>query len=217
MRNLVFVMMCVIFYSTSFAESIILEDFQSFSAGDVPSKGWRARNGVAKSLYRIESEGEDRFLKATYTNKSIQFFKEKEWNIASYPWITWSWRVHEFPRGSDERLGEKNDSAAGFYVVFPGPWFVPRVIKYVWSLNVPVGTVVRRDERFPTIVIRTGEKNKGQWVQEKRNLLEDYKKLFVEDVKNPKAIGFLTDGNSVNAKPMADYDNIIVSSNNMAK
>jgi len=218
MRNLFSVMVCVIPFFAYAAEPItILEDFQAFKAGDVPTKGWRTRDGSPKGLYSIEEESDNRFLRAKYTNKSIQIFREKGWKISAQPTLSWSWRVHEFPAGSDERVGEKNDSAAGVYVVFPGRFFVPRVIKYIWSHQVPVGTVIKRDDRFPMIVVRSGESSKGEWVSEKRNVLEDFKKLFGMAIQDPKAFGFLTDGNSVKAKPMADYDNITVSDEGKSK
>ncbi|MCB0308432.1 MAG: DUF3047 domain-containing protein [Bdellovibrionales bacterium] len=184
----------------------ILEDFEGFSKGDVPSKGWRTRDGSARGIYEIAEENGNKFLRATYTTKSVQYFKESGWNISAHPWLVWKWRVHDLPKGADERKGETNDSAAGVYVLFPGKWFIPRTIKYVWSTTVPVGTVIKRDDRFPVIVLRSGAEHKDKWVFEKRNVLEDYKELFDLKLANPKAIGFLTDANSVKGKASADYD-----------
>jgi hypothetical protein len=190
--------------SGGFADTILTE-FTSIPVGSVPQKGWETRGGKADGIYRIESEGDARFLRAVDKGQSVQIFRDVDWPIRKEPVLTWRWRVHEFPAGSDERQGETNDSAAALYVVFPRVWFIPEVIKYVWSRVVPKDTVLRRSSRFSLVVVRSGETPLDTWVEESRNVAEDFEKFFGRKAPEPLAIGFLTDANAVKKSASADY------------
>lgn len=207
-------LLTILFFSVpmaSAADSLILEDFSSYSEGKIPMSRWRARNGIPSEVYSIVDTGENKYMQAYDTGQSIQMFRKKGWDIDKYPYISWKWRVHTFPEKANE-LNGYNDSAGGVYVVFPKKWFVPKSIKYVWSTSVKEETVIRRHENFPIIVIRKGEEPLNQWVTEKRNVYKDYKKLFGSSPDDPVAFGFLTDANSVKTvkEAKADYDDIRV-------
>jgi hypothetical protein len=183
----------------------LLTEFSKLPVGSVPRKGWEARGGEAEGVYRIEAEGESRFLRAVDKGQSVQIFRDVNWPIRKEPVLKWRWRVHEFPAGSDERAGETNDSAAAIYVIFPRVWFVPEIIKYVWSRVVPKDTQLRRSARYTMIVIRSGETPLDTWVEESRNVAEDFEKIFGRKAPEPLAIGFLTDANAVKKSASADY------------
>ncbi len=186
--------------------AFVLEDFSAFSVGAVPSDGWSTRGGEAKGSYSIQQDpGSDHFLKAVDSGRSVQLFKEKGWDLKKFPYLRWKWRAVRFPTGADERIGEKNDSTAGVYVVFPRRFFVPDAIKYVWSLQVPVDTRITRSSRFPMIVVRSGTAEQGKWMTETRNVREDFVSLFHRTAPDPVAIGFLTDANDTHSVAEGDY------------
>jgi hypothetical protein len=192
-------------------QGILLEDFGSYQAGEVPNKGWSARGGEAKSSYRIASEKSGNlFLQAQDQGASVQYFREGGWDIKKTPLLSWRWRANEFPKDSNELKGP-NDSAAAIYVVFPRRWFVPESIKYIWSEKVPQGTDIKRSSRFPMVIVRSGPASKsGEWQTETRNVYEDYHRLFGRRPSNPVAIGFLTDANDSKSSSKGDYDDIRV-------
>jgi hypothetical protein len=189
------------------ATQILLEDFQSYAVGSVPSGGWSTRGGEAKGVYSVQDEKGDRYLKAVdAAGRSVQFFRGGGWSVTKYPCLRWKWRAIRFPAGADERIRGKNDSAAGVYVVFPKRFFAPESIKYVWSEKVPVDVKVARNARFPIIVVRSGTADQGKWVTETRNVREDFEKHFGRKPADPVAIGFLTDSNDTHGVAEADYD-----------
>ncbi|MFH1018143.1 MAG: DUF3047 domain-containing protein [Pseudomonadota bacterium] len=188
---------------------LVLENFETFVVGAVPSDGWTTRGGNAEGSYSIQQEtGGNHYLKAVDRGRSVQLFKEKGWDLKTSPYLRWKWRANRFPVGSDERIGAKNDSAAGIYVVFPRRFFVPEAIKYVWSLNVPVGTQIARRDHFPIFVIRSGTSDQGHWVPEVRNVREDFISHFHRMPADPVAVGFLTDANETQSSAEADYDDL---------
>jgi len=189
-------------------ERLVLEDFQAFSPGEVPSKGWRTRGGSAKGIYQVVDEQGERYLSAEDSGRSVQIFKKKGWVIKEKPNLQWCWRIRKFPGGSDERNGKTNDSAVGMYIVFPRRFFVPEVIKYVWSENAPEGLFIHKSKWVVVIVVRSGSKDIGTWQVERRNVYEDYQKYFGRKAPNPLVFGFLTDANAVKGTASGDYDSI---------
>jgi hypothetical protein len=198
----------------SSAEPIVLENFESYEKGSLPKKGWNNRNGDPDQVYKVEVEADgNKFLKAKDKGQSIQVFKEVRWKLRTHPFVTWRWRAHEFPQGSDERIRVKNDSVAALYIVFPKRFFVPEAIKYVWSAIAPESTWISHRSNFPTLVIRSGKPKEGQWQTERRNVFEDFKLKFGRVPTDPVAIGFLTDANAVKGSAEADYDDVKAVSN----
>lgn len=171
----------------------------------MPGKGWEPRGGEPDGIYQVEAEEESHFLRAVDRGRSVQLFREVRWKIREEPILKWKWRVREFPDGSDERSGETNDSAAGVYVVFPRVWFVPQVIKYIWSRVVPKETVIRKSKWFSMIVVESGETPLDTWVEASRNVAQDFETIFGRRSPDPVAIGFLTDANAVQKSASADY------------
>ena len=160
------------------AASILLENFEQYSEGAFPAK-WRGKNDDAQKIYRIASENGNRFLRAQSNNQGVQLALERGANPKEQRRLSWRWRVHTFPNGADERLGAKHDAAAQVYVIFDNQ-FWPRVIKYVWSAALPVGS--RFDHplynRGHVVVLRSGPAEKNQWFNEEINFSDDYRSFF---------------------------------------
>lgn len=114
---------------------------------------------------------------------SFGLHKVVEVDLKEFPILTWWWKVDRLPEAGDARAKETNDQAAQVYVVFPHPLIKLRspTLGYYWDSNAPVGTVA--DGYSPVtpnknIVVRSGKQQLGQWVQERRNVAEDYARLF---------------------------------------
>jgi hypothetical protein len=115
--------------------------------------------------------------------------------------------VRQCPTGADERRKATNDSAAGVYVVFPGRFFVPRVLKYVWSAAAPVGMRQPSPATSSTkiIVLESGALGEPAWRTATVNVQRDYATLFGEPAPAAQGIGILTDGNDTASVAAADY------------
>ncbi len=222
-----------------FSGEIILEDFQSMNKSPFPKWKVRKENSNRYKIYSIANDRSNRYLQATTSRStnSIQIGlplnrysqgQKMTWDIINHPWLTWDWRVKRLPAGGNEKIKSKNDSAAGIYVIFQSA-YVPFAgwkyqpvnwIKYVWSSTLPVGTVVSRTIkdygitiRGKYVVVASGKKGLGKWINFKRNVLYDYIQFFREKPKYPPImIGILTDANATHDIAEADYDNIKVSS-----
>jgi hypothetical protein len=182
---------------------IDVDDFAKSTVGEFPS-GWRARKDSAKAVYTVVDEGGKRFLHADAKDVGVQAGKEFAWDLQEYPVLAWSWRPVEFPEGADERT-KKNDSANAVYAVFPHSQFAAKSVKYIWSEKVPKGTHIPQSSgNTQGMVLRTGASK--EWVEERVNVLNDYKRYFkTDEVPKPQGIAVLTDSDDTDSRAQGDY------------
>lgn len=122
-------------------------------------------------------------IRLASNESSFGLHKVIEVDLKEFPILTWWWKVDRLPEAGDARAKDTNDQAAQVYVIFPHPLFKMRspTLGYYWDSNAPAGTVT--DGYSPVtpnknIVLRSGKQQLGQWVQERRNVAEDYVRLF---------------------------------------
>jgi hypothetical protein len=176
-------------------DCIVIEDFSKATVGEFPP-AWKVRKEAGKSVYTVQEEAGLRFLHA-----------QLEWDLARYPVLVWSWRPVEFPKGADEKDG-KNDSALSVYLMVPYSTIRgPKAVKYIWSERVPVGTRLESNGGLTQVrVLRSGSGQKGQWVDERVNVRDDYLAYFKEkDVPKPAGIAVLTDSDDTASIAQGDY------------
>ena len=185
-------------------QCLVVEDFSKAKTGEFPA-GWKARKDEAKDVYKVAEDGGKRFLRADAKDSGVQAGKPFDWDLKEYPVLTWAWRAVEFPQGADERT-KKNDSAAAVYAVFPGSAVAVKSVKYIWSEKVPKGTHIPQTRgNTQGVVVRTGGGG-TEWVEERVNVLDDYKRYFKSDeVPKPEGIGVLTDSDDTSSRARGDY------------
>ena len=115
--------------------------------------------------------------------------------LTKTPWLVWEWKPLVLPDGADIRDPALNDQAGRVMVVFEGM----KGILYVWDTTAPVGTEVRSDsldffERV-LIVVRSGRDGVGQWTPQRQNVYADYRRLFDEEPRAIKFVGFESHSN----------------------
>ena len=190
-------------------ECITIADFANNTIGEFPAD-WRARKDEGKGVYAVREEGGKKFLAATSRGLGIQAAKEREWDLNEYPVLAWTWRPREFPQGGDERESGTNDSVLAVYLLVPHSRIRgPKTVKYVWSEKVPVGTHLTSNMGLTQVrVLRSGTAGKGEWAEERVNVLEDYRKFFKEsETPKPGGIAVLTDSDDTKSRASGDYAN----------
>jgi hypothetical protein len=184
-------------------QCVVVDDFSKAPVGEFPP-GWKARKDSAKRVYTVAEEEQRRFLRADAKNVGVQAGRQFDWKLTEYPVLAWTWRPREFPRGADERTS-KNDSALAVYAVFPHTPVSVKSMKYIWSERVPKGTHIPQTRgNTQGLVIRSGQAS--GWVEERMNVLEDYKRYFkTDEVPKPEGIGVLTDSDDTESRARGDY------------
>lgn len=213
--------------------NVLLENFEDYSPETIP-EDWYNQKGDRRPAfydkenkegykYRVVEEDGNKFLRYEGEDaKHLNFpLVNKDVNIYETPILSWKWRVSELPDGASEDDDNRNDTAASIYVVFDMGRValvkkVPKSIRYTWSSTLEKG---REMSKFygnqKIVVVESGPERKGEWHTFERNIVEDYKRLFGDSPpENPLAILILSDGDNTQSRVKADYDDIILKSEN---
>jgi Protein of unknown function (DUF3047) len=106
---------------------------------------------------------------------------------------SWSWIAEALPAGGSFRERATNDQALQVLFAFDGG----KVVSYVWDTAGPVGATgsgLSWQDDVRVTVLEAGPAKLGQWITERRDLYEDYRKLFGADP--PRLIGVAIQSNS---------------------
>ena len=149
-------------------------------------EGWKGQSwGSPKYDFRIETVDGRKVLHLKSDGDSSAVSKEVKVDVKTWQILEWSWRVVKLPAGGDARKSATDDEAAQTYVVSPRfPSAVrSRVIAYIWDTTAPVGSVFKSEKTGTVtyVVVRSGPADLNKWLTERRNVLEDYKKIYGEN------------------------------------
>ena len=197
----------------------------NFSEGDL--SGWEEKSFKENSQYEfvssetINSKNVDvgfqqgRILRASTQGQASGLFKEVAINLDETPFLNWSWQVNTLFKGNDERSKEGDDYPARIYVLVSGGVFFwnTKAINYVWSSNQPVGSEWPNayTGNAQMLAVQSGDKKIGQWVSERRNIREDFQKLFGDDVTQIDAVAVMIDGDNTGQSATSYFGDIFFS------
>jgi DUF3047 family protein len=184
------------------ADTLVIENWSKQPEGKtgIP-EGWKGQSwGSPKYDFRIETVNGRKVIHLKSDGDSSAIAKEVKVNVITWPILEWSWQVVKLPTGGDARKSATDDEAAQIYVVFPRfPSAVrSRIIAYIWDTTAPVGSVFKSEKTGTVtyVVVRSGSADLGKWLTERRNVLEDFKKIYGENPsEDVGVISILIDSN----------------------
>jgi len=171
--------------------TVVIEDWSKQPVGKtgIPN-GWQGQNwGSPKYDFVIAADGQARVLHMKSSNEGSTINKELKLDLKPNCTLQWRWKAVTLPKGGDSRKKDTDDQGIQLYVTFPRfPQAVrSRIIGYVWDTTAPVGTIVKSEKAGTVtyVVVKSGTDGLGQWHTESRNVCEDYKKIYSEDLNEP--------------------------------
>jgi hypothetical protein len=154
-------------------ERVVLEDFKQSEADGFPLH-WEnesTRSGSrAREAYRVKTEDGLNFLAVRGADQRIKK-KKIDWDPKAYPVLTWRWRLQKPADGAEP-------IAVVYVSLDTDLLFIPVFTKYVWSGTKPAGTVSEGGMFSGTeMVVQSGREATDQWVEERVNVYEDFKRI----------------------------------------
>ncbi len=187
---------------------IMIEDWTkgAVNVKGIPS-GWTGESFGRQAAYEfmIEQDDSKRVLHLESRDEHSTIAKEiaGKVNLKETPILEWTWKVTTLPTGGDLRRKETTDMAAQLYVVWPRfPALLrSRIIGYVWDAATPAATIVKSQKTGTVtfVVMRSGPGDLGKWLTERRNVAEDYVKIFGEPPDDPRVITISIDSNDTHS------------------
>ena len=162
-------------------DRIIIGFEQAARNKDMPPP-WQIKVRYGNAGVALTADRGETVLHLSCVNASFGVERPVSISPRTHPVVYWSWRVVKLPEAGDVRNKMLNDQALQLMFLFEGN----RIISYVWDANAPKGTITDESVGWPmnlrvkVLVVASGRVS-GSWQIVRRNILEDYKKLFHEE------------------------------------
>jgi len=169
------------------------------------------RRFAGQTLYRVVELDNGRVLSATAEGSASGLVFPTRFDPAEWPWLEWRWKVDGIVQSGDARFKHGDDYAARVYVIFPH-WLPLRTrsINYIWANRLPreAAQANTYTANAMMVALQSGDGNSGEWVTERRNLVDDYRRLFGEEPPDKALVAVMTDSDQTQEAVQAWYDEI---------
>jgi hypothetical protein len=130
-----------------------------------------------------------RVLQLMTDGEAVRIGRAIKVDVHAMPWLVWEWKPLVLPAGGDVRDHHRSDQAGRVMLVFEGM----RALLYVWDTTAPVGTEALPDGfdifQRALIVVRSGSQGLGQWDRQRRDVRQDYRRIFEDEPRSIKWVG----------------------------
>lgn len=149
--------------------------------------GWKIMRHSGTPVIRLEKFGDAYYVRMISDSRSgFGIEKEVSVDLREYPYLNWTWTATKLPRGGDVRKSATDDQALQIYVVLPTTGFPEQlnypILTYVWDNEAPKGLITKSPKplmkKIRYVVVRNKTDRLGTWYTEKRNVYEDFRKVF---------------------------------------
>jgi len=180
--------------------------------------------------YVLVSEGGQVVVKATSEASASGLTKAVAIDPKDYPIVHWRWKVENLLQRSDVSRKDGDDYPARLYITFAyDPDHVSfgkklkykagralfgdipiAALNYIWETKTPIGAIVENvfTDFAQMIVVESGPQKVGVWVDEERNIYEDYKKAFGEEPPMINGVAIMSDTDNTKDRAVAYYGDI---------
>jgi hypothetical protein len=181
--------------------------------------------------YRLVEDSGRTVIRAASENAASGLVRKIRIDLSQHPIIEWQWKVGGVLSGSDIRVKSGDDYTARIYITFDynpdqatfserakyrlGRFLFGEIpaaaLNYIWENRTPIGTVAPSSytDRSRMFVIENADSPLGEWVSEKRNVYEDYKRAFGVEPSMVNSVAIMTDTDNTGESAVAYYGDIV--------
>jgi len=182
----------------------------------------------------VELDGKN-VLKAHSNNSASALVHKERFNVFENPVLRFRWRVENVFVKGDARKRSGDDYPARVYVLFEydssdvglgtrlqysaarllyGEYPPHSTINYIWESRETDDSILTSayTSRARLFILRSGNELTGYWLNEERNILEDYRKAFGEDPPKIATLAIMSDADNTEEEAISYFDFITVSS-----
>jgi hypothetical protein len=218
------------------ADSTVLDvgQFSVEREGEAMPSGWTPltfKKVPKQTRYSLVKDGDTVVVKAVSVGAASGLTKKVKIDPKEYPIVRWRWKVEHLLNKSDVTRKDGDDYPARLYVTFeydPDKVSFGRKVKYkagkaifgdipigalnyIWDAKAPVGAIIDNayTDFAKMIVMRSGPAGVGTWVEEERNVYEDYKKAFDEEPAMINGVAIMSDTDNTQESVTAYFGDIV--------
>ncbi len=208
--------------------------FSSGTVGQAMPDGWKPltfKKIPKHTSYEVVKDGGVTIVKAVSEAAASGLIKPVVIDPKEYPIVRWRWKIDNVLQRSDVALKEGDDFPARLYITFeynPDNVSFGKKLKfkagqalfgnipiaalnYIWETKTPIGTIVKNayTEFANMVIVESGTQNVGMWIDEERNIYEDYKKAFGEEPPMINGVAIMSDTDNTKERATAYYGDIV--------
>lgn len=214
---------------------IMVGDFSASEVGGQLPAGWQilAFEKIPEhTRYESVTDDDRVVIRAQSQSSASGLIREIEIDPREHPIMEWRWKVAGALEKGDARNKEGDDYAARIYILFAydpsllsfierikyktanlvyGEYPPAAVLNYIWGNTVPINTYIPSPftNRSMMVAVQSGDHRAGQWVQEERNILVDFRKAFKAEPPMITSVAIMTDSDNTGESATAWYGDII--------
>ncbi|PKN96195.1 MAG: hypothetical protein CVU43_21955 [Chloroflexi bacterium HGW-Chloroflexi-5] len=186
------------------------------------------------SAYSILKEDGKSMLVAVADNSASGLIYTKAFNIYQTPIIRWKWKVSNIFQAGDAKKKSGDDYPLRIYVVFKydpqkaslfekaqyntakllyGEYPPHSSLNYIWANKKHSERILPNTytAKAQMILLQKGPERAGQWVEERVNALDDYRKAFGANPPAQASLAIMADADNTGEKATGNVEYIEVS------
>lgn len=182
-----------------------------FSSQDVD--GWKQKEFAGHTEYALKSIDNKVFLSAKSDKSASAYYKKIKIDLEKTPYINWSWSVQRSidPGAETEKSGD--DFVARLYVIKDGGLFFWKTLalNYVWSHQHSRNQTWENPFAGKNAMMfsqRDSASPQNTWFSEKRNVKQDFEKLYGKEISKIDGVAIMTDTDNSGQIAEASYGDI---------
>jgi hypothetical protein len=201
--------------------------------GSAQTDGWKPltfKKIPKATIYEMVEDSNVVVVKATSEAAASGLSKEVNVDPSMYPIVRWRWKIENVLNHSDVTRKSGDDYPARLYITFeydPAKVGFGRKLKYkagralfgdipiaalnyIWDTKAGEGTIIDNayTDFAKMIVVESGAAKVGAWLEESRNVYQDYTKAFGEDPPMINGVAIMTDTDNTRERAVAYYGDI---------
>ncbi len=219
----------------SAAESLPVGLFSTEPAGAGLPQEWEPLTfpKISKHTeYTLVAEDGQTVVKAVSQGSASGLIRRIQIDPESWPVLSWRWKVANIYNAGDVTRKQGDDYPARIYVTFQydpdesgvferlrygaakaiyGDYPPAAAINYIWASRAPEGTAVPNpySDKAMMIAVESGDQAAGRWVSERRNILEDFRRVFGKAPPPISGVAIMTDSDNTGESATAWYGDIV--------
>lgn len=181
--------------------------------------------------YELVKDGTHVVVKAMSDSSASGLTKEVRIDPKEFPIVRWRWKAENLLQKSDATRKDGDDYPARLYITFeydPDKVSIGKKLKYkagqvvfgdlpigainyVWERQAPIDTIIDNayTDFVKMVVVESGPEKLGAWIDESRNIYEDYRKAFGEEPPMINGVAIMTDTDNTRERAVAYYGDIV--------
>lgn len=217
------------------AETLLIGDFSGLKDSESLPKDWEPlhfKDIERHTRYSPVHTDKGYAIKAESQNSSSGLIRRIRIDPLKYPVVEWHWKISNVYENGNAREKSGDDYPARLYItfsyepdkvgffqkikfeaikVFHGEYPPTSALNYIWASQVEKGEILPNPftDRVKMIAVESGSANAGQWITERRNILDDYRKIYGEDPPEISGVAIMTDSDNTKESAEAWYGDIV--------